>query len=129
MSDDEQLQRDVENKVTTSDSVDAKAYQKIFAALEKEQYELPFGFADRVMRRIEVKEKGISKDVLWMGAGIAFLAIAFVVTAVWLKFAFNFGAFKFISGYGGSIVFGTLLILGFQWADKAIIQKRFNSGH
>jgi hypothetical protein len=126
---DEQLQRNIENNQPVEKSPDATAYRTIFDALKKEPYQLPNHFADSVVRRVEAGSKGLSSDYVWMGIGLFAFFLTAVVIAVLMKVSVNFGAFKFISGYGGLLVFGLLFILALQWVDKSIIRKNLQSNH
>ena len=120
---DEQLQTNIEKGHRTEDSLDSKAYQKVFDALKKEPYQLPFHFADRVMKRMEVQED-LSKDYFWFGLGLFIFIAGAVVAAVLANFKLNFGAFKFISGYPGLLLFGTIFIALIHYIDKQLLNKK-----
>ena len=126
MNNDEQLQRDIETNRCDEKSVDAKAYRTIFDVLKKDQYELPYGFADRVIRQLEARKQESSNDYVWLGVGLSFLLVASVATFIFLniKLTLDLGAFKFLSGYGGLILFSLFLIGAFHLIDKLVVQKR-----
>ena len=69
---DEELQSNIEKGYRVDDTLDSRAYQKVFDALKKEPYHLPFHFADRVMKRMEA-QKSLSKDYFWFGLGCYFV--------------------------------------------------------
>jgi hypothetical protein len=122
MTDDNELQRSIENKEPVGNSADAKAYRTVFDVLAKEPYHLPATFADSVLSKIESRSK-FATDHIWMGLGLFSLLVGGLVTCLFLNFRINFGSFKFISGYAGLIVFGIFFILAVQLIDKRLIQK------
>jgi hypothetical protein len=119
---DEELQGRIENKDHIVDSADARAYQKVFNALSKENYLVPRDFADKVMSHLDQRPDFL-REHLWLGIGVFSLIVITVTVSVFLGVRLNFGSFKFISGYGGLIVFSLMLIMIFQIADKTVIRK------
>lgn len=111
---------------TSSDGLDAQAYQKFSDALKREpEYTLPVYFADRLLTLVESKEKAKenSRDNLWLGLGLLSLVIALVVAFVLTEFKASVGAFRFFSGYQGLIFFGIAFILALHWLDRKVIRK------
>ncbi len=124
LSDDE-LQSKVEKGDRADDTLDSRAYQRVFDALKKEPYHLPLRFADRVMDRIEAKGN-LSKDYFWFGLGLLVFVVGAVVAAVLSNFKLNsgFGTFKFISGYPALFLFGLTFIALIHYIDKRFLSKK-----
>ena len=123
---DEELQNKIENRISVASSADARAYQKVFESLQQDPYKVPAHFADGVMQRISVREKSFSKDYIWIAIGLFVLMAATIATAFLTNFSIKFGAFKFISGYGGLFVLLVVTMLLFNWIDKRFIQRKYN---
>jgi hypothetical protein len=119
---DEELQHSIEKGHRIDDTLDSRAYQKIFDALKQEPYHLPTHFADRVMKRMEA-QGSLSKDYFWFGLGLFTLIAGAFVAALLSNFKPNFGAFKFISGYAGLFVFGLTLIMLIHYIDKKFLKR------
>jgi hypothetical protein len=87
-------------------------------------YELPHGFADRVMGIIQrrVSEKEAKRDRLWLILGLTGILIAFVFAAVAVKFKPDAGIFTFLSGHWGLILFGILFVTALHVVDKRILR-------
>ena len=125
---DEETQNQFEQNHPASDRIDAYAYKKVFDVLKQEpDFQLPANFADRIMARLEARRES-SKDFVWLGIGIFSFVIAGVVAVVLTGFSLNFGAFKFITGYPGLIVFGIAFVLALQWVDKKVVRKNMADG-
>ena len=76
---DEELQRNIEKGHRIDDSLNSRAYQKVFDALKKEPYRLPLHFADRVINHLDT-QGDLAKDYFWFGLGLfVFIAGAFLV--------------------------------------------------
>ena len=119
---DEELQDKIE-KGLGGTTADERAYRRVFQALQREpSLKLSADFASRVISRIQTKP-ATSRDLVWMAVGIGSLTIALIVAIVLTGFSFNWGVFKFISGYPGLIVFGIAFILALQWIDKRIVRR------
>ena len=118
----EELQNSVE-KGFQGKNHDARAYRMVFDVVQKEpSYKLPSDFADKVMLRIErASQKSASQDMAWLYVGLVFFVIAGGVVIAISNFKISFGAFKFISGYSGLLIFGVLFILTLHWIDKKFI--------
>jgi hypothetical protein len=121
-----ELQQRIEANLPVGATPDARAYKKVFESLSREPFELPVDFADTVLLRIESRKSRFSSDILWLSFGLAVLLLAGIITGVALRVSINFGAFKFVSGYGGLLIFSLALILGFHWIDRAIIRKKMS---
>lgn len=107
------------------DEMDVQAFQKVFDALGQEPaYSLPANFADRMVRLVEAKEqtKEISRDNLWIGLGIFIFLVGLIFAIVATDFRFSTGAFRFLAGYPGLIIFGAVFILVLQWLDKKFVR-------
>lgn len=107
-----------------SDKID-KLDEAINKALEKEpEYDLPHGFADRVMAIIQRKavEKEAKRDRLWLVLGLVGIAIAFVYAATAVQFKPGVGVFTFLSGYWGLILFGVLFVIALNVIDKRLLK-------
>ncbi|CAN5181848.1 hypothetical protein BH09BAC3_BH09BAC3_01020 [soil metagenome] len=127
MNNEEELQSQIEKSATTGNGLDSRSYQVIFNALKKEpSFKLSNSFEDKVIQRIEEKKEA-AKDAAWIWIGVASFIIAAVasITLTGFKFNnfnFNVGAFRFLAGYPGLFIFGTLFVLGLQLLDKKIIR-------
>jgi len=118
----EELQHQIENGLV-NESDDARAYQRVFDALKKEpDFHVSLPFADRVLAIIEKKEE--KRDYWWMAAGIFLTVIALIVSLALTSAHWTAGAFTFLSGYPGLVVFGIAFILFLQWVDKKVIRKQ-----
>lgn len=121
---DEELQAEIEKGHAGGDSPDSKAYQKVFDALKKEPYQLPATFADSVVSRIQASSPGLSNDYFWFGLGIFTFITAALIATTMTDFKISFGAFKFVSGYSGLLLFGLAFILLIQWFDKQFVRRK-----
>lgn len=110
----------------TDGSADGVAYKKVFDSISTEpDFNLPFNFADTVIKNIETKEaKSTTYDMRWLAAGIFVLLLGAVIGAVLGGFKPNFGAFKFWASYPGLFAFGSAFILFLQWLDKKWVNPR-----
>jgi hypothetical protein len=123
---DEELQKQIERGDFPGEGIDAQAYHKIFNALKQEpDYNLPVYFADRLITLIESKEKTkeISRDNFWMGLGLFSFVVALLVALALTNFKLSAGAFQFLAGYQGLIIFGIAFIALLNWVDRKIIRK------
>ena len=120
---DEELQSNIEKGNRVDDTVDSRAYQKVFDALKKEPYQLPSHFADGVIKRMEAQDD-LSKDYLWFGLGLFVFIAAAVVAALLANFKLNLGALKFFGGYPGLFLFGSIFIALVHYIDKQFLSKK-----
>ena len=120
---DEDLQSNIEKGNRVDDTLDSRAYQKVFDALKKEPYQLPFHFADGVIKRMEA-QGDLSKDYFWFGLGLFVFIAGAVVAAVLANFRLNFGALKFISEYTGLTLFGLAFIALIHYIDKKFLSGK-----
>ena len=123
---DEELQRNIEKGHRIDDSLDSRAYQKVFDALKKEPYYLPSHFADRVMLRIDA-QGSLSKDYFWFGLGLVTLIARACVAALLANFKLDFGTFKFNSGYPGLFLFGVTFIALIHYVDKRFLSRMIHN--
>jgi hypothetical protein len=101
-----------------------KIEQAISKALEKEPaFELPAGFADRVVKMVDgkVAEEEARRDRWWLWLGLFSMAIAFMYAAAAVDFVTKVGTL--FSGYTGLVVFGLFFITALHFIDKLIISK------
>ena len=128
----EELQKNLEKSESSdADGLDVKAYQEVFRALKKDPgYELSSSFAQTVIARmISEQQSKSSKDYFWFGAGIFFLAVAFLGTILFIGFRFDFGFLNGMSDYAGLAVFGIAFIAILNWLDNRLIkEKHMQSG-
>jgi len=120
---DEEIQHRLEQGSLPGESTDGQAYQIVFGALQREPaFILPTDFADRVLRASAVRKKAKEAlhDRLGFAAGLLLL-IGGACVATWLTgFKFSAGAFRFVSGYPGLLVFGLLFVLLLHLVDKRL---------
>ena len=119
----EELQNSVE-KGFRGQSLDDRAYRTVFDVLQKQpDYKLPSNFADKVIVKIDLATQGsTAQEMTWLYLGLASFVFAAGIAMVMTNFKINFGALKFISGYPGLLLFGTLFILCLHWIDKKFIR-------
>ncbi|HZY77936.1 MAG TPA: hypothetical protein VFE50_00340 [Cyclobacteriaceae bacterium] len=99
--------------------------EAINKALEKEpEYELPHGFADRVMAAIQRKaaEKEAKRDRWWLVTGLIGMVAAFMYAVAAVQFKPGVGVFTFFSGYWGLILFGVLFVTALNVVDKRLLK-------
>ncbi len=120
----EEIQHNIEQGLAGNGS-EEQAYRTVFNALKRQPaYELPSGFADRVLRRMEARsEKSSAREMFWLYAGLVSFVIAGGIAVGMTGFKMDFGALKFISGYSGLLIFGAAFILGLQWIDRKVVNK------
>jgi hypothetical protein len=123
---DEALQKQFECGDFPAEGIDAHAYQKVFDALKREpEFTLPVYFADRLVTLLESREmaKETSRDNFWLGLGLFSFVIALLVAFALTGFKLSAGAFQFLAGYPGFIIFGIAFIALLNWVDKRVIRK------
>jgi len=123
----EELQAKIERGETPAGKeMDVKAYQKVFHALKKDPgYKLSGDFATRIAMQIQARQEGkLSNDYFWFGAGLFFLALAFLATVLFTGFRFDFGFLNVMSDYKGLALFGIAFIVLLNWLDKRLIKTR-----
>lgn len=126
MSNDEELQRGVEaGSEFSSDNLEAKVYQEVFARLKKQpEAYLPGNFADKLISRIrEQQRKSVSRDFYWLIAGVFLLTIAMIVAVVLTGFKPGLGFLKGISSYAGLFAFGVAFIVFLNRLEKKLLPK------
>lgn len=124
---DKKLQEKIEAGFSDSNSgVDAKLYQQIFSALEKEPgYILPASFADHVVHKIQHEQaRSAKREYFWLCAGIILLIIAMVVAITFTGFKISAGFLSGISPYKGLFVFGAIFIVLLHWVDRKFIRAK-----
>ncbi len=100
--------------------------QAVFNSLKAQpRFELPAGFADRIVAMVEQKIalRETRRDRWWLVSGILSLVIAlgYVVTKV--SFKPEVGVFKFLSGYAGLVIFGIIFVIALHLVDKFLLKK------
>lgn len=123
----EKLQEKIaRGEMPPGEDLDVKAYQKVFRALKKDPgYELPGDFASRIALQVQSRQQArLSKDYFWFGAGIFFLAIAFLATVLFTGFKLDFGFLNVMADYKGLAIFGIAFILFLHWLDKRLIKEK-----
>jgi hypothetical protein len=124
---DEERQIQIEKGNVANHDADSAAYRKVFDALRKEpSYQLSPPFVSKIVQQVLLKkqQKELRKDYVWLGLGIFSFAIAFIVTFALTDFTLTSGVFKFISSYGGLMVFGVAFIFVLHWLDKRLLHPR-----
>ena len=94
--------------------------QIVFKAAEKEpKFELPLGFADRVVAMMEGKAvaREARRDRWWLIGGILSMVIAFAYVARVVEFS------PFLSNYAGLMIFGVLFVTALHLVDKFVLKK------
>jgi hypothetical protein len=125
-SNEEDLQKNIELGIyTNADELDVKAYEEVFARLRKKpDVHLSEGFADRVIVRIQEKQKRqASHDFIWLAFGVFLLAISSIVATVLSGFQPSLGFLKGMSAYGGVFAFGVIFILLLNRLDKKLLTR------
>lgn len=99
--------------------------KQIEKALTREpDFQLPNGFADRLVFMIEEAQKKERKlEILLMGLGGFLFLIALIVVFALTDFKFNLTGLSFLSNHIGLIVFGILFIALLHLVDKKVIHK------
>ena len=121
MSSDEILQNQIEIGNSAS-GVDADAYKIVFNSLKKEpQCNLSTDFAVKVSSLATPKKSFDWDKFILIAAGFGFVA-ALAYALILVKPTFSPGAFTFVSGYPGLIVFAIVFILFLNWLDKKLIK-------
>lgn len=125
----EEFEKQLEQAGLIQGDKDAQAYQKVFDALSREpnHYQLHPGFADRVIARMSFERKeSASRDNLFFVLGLSLMMIVAIIGAVLAGFKPDFGAFKFLAGYPGLVVFGIAFVLFLHWLDKKLVKKNLS---
>jgi uncharacterized integral membrane protein len=106
--------------------IDAKLYQQIFSALEKEpEYTLPTSFVDRVVHKIQHEQaRSAKREYFWLCVGIILLIVAMVFAIAFTGFKISAGFLSGISAYKGLFVFGAAFIVFLNWLDKKFIRAK-----
>jgi len=105
---------------------DDKFEEVVSKALEKETFELPHDFADRVVRKIQQEslQKESQRDKWWFITGIVSMIAALVFVFTNVEFKPSVGAFTFFNGYWGLVIFGIIFVVALHIIDKRIISHR-----
>jgi len=106
---------------------DNKFEEVVSEALRNDDtFELPHGFADRVVAVIRQKaiQREARRDRWWLVAGVASIIIALVVVFTKVEFKPSVGVFTFIQGYWGLIIFGVLFVITLHIIDKRLLKKQ-----
>ena len=129
---DEEIQKNFEKgHIPDADSVEVKAYRQVFRALKKDPgYALPEHFAAGVVSRLDARKRSQdARDHFWFGAGIFFIALAFVATILYTglrvtRFTLDLGFLSAMADYKGLALFGLIFILLLNWLDKRLLRSR-----
>jgi hypothetical protein len=120
----EELQKKLEAGLTPdAEELDIKSYQEVFTVLEKEPPNaLPVDFTNRVIAKvIASQKKNASRDFWWLGLGILFTVICFIVVVAMTGFKLQMGFLKEMSGYAGLFIFATVFIIVLNWLEKRVL--------
>lgn len=123
----EELQKSIEEGQTPDgEGLDVRAYREVFRALKKDPgYELPAGFANRVVGLVMEKRKSVlSKDYFWFGAGIFFMTISFLAAIFFTGFRLDLGFLNVMADYKGLVIFAIFFIVFLNWLDKRLVKDR-----
>ena len=115
----------------SANNPDAKAYQEVFHALNKEpEYTLPVMFADRVIQKLTQRQKESPWLFFWFGFGVFSLILALVaavaIAVVFGDFKPGLGFLNPLSDYKGLLFCATILIVIFNWLDGKLINKHLH---
>lgn len=124
--DEEKLQEKIEANLWADDGhPDAQAYRQVFQALEKSpRYALSDAFADKVLQKVERKEKqSLRTAYAWLAAGIALLMGGSVAAVILTGFRFEAGFLRGMANYKGLLAFGVAFVLFLHWLDKRLIHR------
>ena len=122
----EELQKKIESGELVGADLDSIAYREVFRVLSKEpKTQLPMNFSEKIiMKVLAKKQKESARDMWWLGFGVFFLIIGFIVTAVVAGLKFELGFLKDMSSYAGLLVFGAVFILVLNWIDRKVVEKK-----
>jgi hypothetical protein len=124
---DKELQEKIEAGFSDPASdVDARLYQQIFSALEKEPgYTLPASFAESIIHKIQHEQtRSAKREYFWLCAGIFLLVIVMIVAIVFTGFKISAGFLSGISAYKGLFVFGAIFVVFLHWLDRKFIRAK-----
>jgi hypothetical protein len=121
----EELQKRIEAGLREGDELDVKSYEQVFRILKDEpQVELPSNFASRIIFLVEAEQKkSASRDFFWLGVGIFFMIVCFVVAVAKTNFKFEMGFLKEMSGYTGLLVFGVAFVIALSFLEKRLLSQ------
>lgn len=129
-SQDEIIQESIEQGNHEVKDTDSMAYRIVFNSLKKEPaFSASDGFIDRVVYKIirRKEARATRRDYIWLAIGLFVFLIATFVTISVTHFKFSYGAFKFLSNYGGLLLFGGALVIGLQWIEKRFLSNKTTS--
>jgi hypothetical protein len=113
---------DMKDEEAPKDNVD----EVVLKALQAEpRFELPLGFADRLVAMVELRIalKEARRDRWWLAGGIVSIVIALVYAFTMVSFKPGVGVFTFFSGYKGLVIFGVLFVVALHLVDKFLLRK------
>ncbi len=122
----EEVQKKFENGNPEGNDLDTAAYREVFRALGKApSHSLRADFSDSVLTKILAKQqKESARDMWWLGFGIVFLFVGFVLTVAVAGMNLEFGFFRQIAPYAGLIVFGAVFMIALNWIDKRVVTRK-----
>lgn len=120
-----EMQRKVESGLGVEANADSDAYRRLFNVIGKQpKIQLSRNFVDGVVQRIEAKRKRESRrDLIWLGFGVLFLIIGLALTAILAGLQFHLGFLLEMSAYAGVFIFGSVMIVLFNWLEKRTLEK------
>jgi hypothetical protein len=124
MSEDEKIQHDVEAGHAPA-GADGEAYVRVFKALSREpRFVLPSSFADKVVQRAMAMDQAreSSRDMWWLGLGIALITVAFIIAFAFVGFRMNLGYLKVFNDFKWLLLSGAVLLAVFNIIDKKLVR-------
>ena len=121
---DEELQRRIEAG-QQPEGVDGQAYVKVFSALKREpEMRISPAFADKVVQRALAlsQAKDSKRDMWWLGLGIFFLTLAFIIAFAFVGFRMNLGFLRILGDFKWLLLCGGVLIWIFNMIDKKLVK-------
>jgi hypothetical protein len=126
MSNEEFIQSQIESG-KPEESIDGRAYQRVFNALQKEPASiLTNAFADNIISILQKRNQArLSGWEIGLIVGGAFFSIIiFILAIVLTNFRVNLGFLQSITNFKGVFIFGLVFIGFLQWIDKALVRKK-----
>lgn len=132
MMSEEELQEFIEKGIIPphTEEGDEVSYKAVFRSLESDHApQLSRGFADRVIKTIEAKQKQSSKlELFWMIGGIVSIVIASVGGLLWRGFEFAPTFLKELNNYKGIVIMMSVILILIQVLDKKFIRPDIFAG-
>jgi hypothetical protein len=121
----EELQEHIEKGIAVPQA-GAKAYHKVFAALNKTpDIKASPDFVNRIMLLVEEKRKRAERlDLISMVAGVVGIILAAVASLAYLKVKFDLSFLNVLGDYKTFILLGGVMILIIQILDKKLVRAK-----